>query len=66
MRKTKEALQRLDRLLILEIAILIGSTMYLAQNWSKPGSVGTNAISLLWVEVLYLVYINYKEREEEK
>jgi hypothetical protein len=59
----RKGLQRLNLLLFLEIVTLIGSTAYLAANWYNPVNVGLNAISLLWVEVLYLLYVNYKERE---
>ncbi len=54
---------QLNRWLALEFAGLIISTAYLAANWNKQTTVGTNAIGLLWVEIVWLIYLNLKERE---
>jgi len=59
----KKVLYRLNLLLFLEVLTLIGTTAYLAVSWNGQVTVGLNAVSLLWVEVLYLLYINFKERE---
>lgn len=63
MRTIKERIGRLNTWLTYEVIVFLFSTGYLSFNWNQPSSVGTNAISLLWVEILYLIYLNLKERE---
>ena len=53
----------LNRWLSIEFTGLLISTVYLAENWNKETTVGTNAIGLLWVEIVWLIYLNLKERE---
>lgn len=63
MKTLKERIGRLNTWLTYEVIVFLFSTGYLSFNWNEQGSVGTNAISLLWVEILYLIYLNLKERE---
>lgn len=49
--------------LLIELVFLVGTTTYLILNWNESVTVGTGAISLLWVEIVYLIYLNLKERE---
>lgn len=51
-----------NRWLIVEIISFILSSKYLTLHWNEPVTVGTGLISLLWVELVYLIYLNLKER----
>lgn len=43
---------KLNRWLAIEFTGLLISTVYLTENWNKETTVGTNAIGLLWVEIV--------------
>ncbi len=55
-------MRKIDILLLFEVLALISTTTYLIYNWNSLVTVGLNVISLLWVEIVYLIYINLKER----
>lgn len=62
--KSFKRLTQLNNLLLYEVIALIGSTIYLILKWNEQVTVATNAVSLFWVELVYLLYMNLKEREE--
>jgi hypothetical protein len=59
----KKILHRLNVLLFVEMVSLAVTTGWIAKNWNCEVTVGLNATTLLWVEIVYLLYINFKERE---
>lgn len=44
--------------LIIELILLIITTIYLIINWNNPVTTGLNVVSLFWIELVYLLYVN--------
>jgi len=63
MRTLKERIGRLNTWLTYEVIVFLFLTGYLSFNFNKSVTVGTGMLSLLWVELIYLIYLNLKERE---
>lgn len=54
----------LNETLLWEIVCLILTSLYLIVHWNDTVTVGTGLISLFWVELVYLIYTNFQNRND--